>query len=210
MRFALLTDILRPLASSPVYRHHFRTSMSNRRFAYRATRQSNHRGICMSRIGVVLLVAMAARIVNAAEPSQVIVDPSRGYATVFISLAEGDSPKALLEQEGAFNVGWSEFKAHPEKYITAYIRRNDEPGVDVSAGLLLLLKENPGQRFGLTWNGSLAFSSEDFRFAEGSYRQYRDDPEVVAVPAERRRSPGRAPITPGVCDRYLRKPGESE
>lgn len=140
----------------------------------------------------------------ALEPQQVIIDPSLGYVTLYMSLPEPKSREVkdmLLAHEGAYVISWRDFKANPDRYIAAYIRRNDEPHTDLAGGLRLLLSDFRGQRFGLTWFGAIAFSDEDYRFAQESFRQYRKNPDVVVVEPQRRRKPGRLPITPGACDR---------
>ena len=124
---------------------------------------------------------MTGMRVFAAEPTHVIVDPSDKYITTFVGLPKDIPEKefvalkeSLSQRPGSYIVTWQEFKLTPEKYIRPNIRRNDYPDVDVVGGLEKLLERYDGTPFGLTWNGGLAVTHDDYAYAARTYAPFAD------------------------------------
>ena len=126
------------------------------------------------------LLAFAGAL-RAAEPSYVVVDPSERHTTTFVGI-----PKALPEKEfaslkeslgqrpGAYLVTWQEFKQAQDKHVRAFIRRNDYPDVDVVGGLVQLIERYDGNPFGLTWNGGLAVTQNDYNYSARTFLVYAE------------------------------------
>ncbi len=119
--------------------------------------------------------------VNAAEPSHVIVDPSDRHTTTFIGVPKALPEKqfealkqSLRERQGAYIVTWQEFKESPEKHIRPNIKRNDYPAVDITAGMTQLLERFDGSVFGLTWNGGIAVTQNDFAHSARTFLVYNE------------------------------------
>ncbi|HYD57456.1 MAG TPA: hypothetical protein VEB41_11160 [Burkholderiales bacterium] len=143
-------------------------------------------------LALLLLASAAAH----AEPGYVIVDPSDRFATTYVSLAR-DMPGAELDdlrakiapRAGAYLVDWPAFLADPAKHIDAHIARNEYPEVRTAEGLVALLRKFERTPFGLTWNGGIALTGNDYRFAQRTHARHLADASFVARPPDRRADP---------------------
>jgi hypothetical protein len=140
----------------------------------------------------VFVIAQAAF----AEPTHVVIDPSEQSATTFVSLPRTLPPEMFQEikdnlkpEKGAYLVTWGDFKRNPQKHVQPCIRRNDYPEVDVAGGLALLLERYEGLPFGLTWNGGLALTRNDYQHASQTYATFLKDPRSVARAKDIRADP---------------------
>jgi len=120
-------------------------------------------------------------LVQAAEPTHVVVDPSDQHTTTFVgipkALPDAEFAKlkeSLTQRKGAYLVTWAEFKQAPQKHVAVFIRRNDYPEVDVVTGLTHLLERYDGNPFGLTWNGGLAITQNDYAHSARTFLVYSD------------------------------------
>lgn len=142
------------------------------------------------------LLWLLASTALGAEIGQVVIDPSQKHVTVFVGVpkALSDDIQAKLRQEvarreGSRLVDWEAFKRDAARHVAQYIRRNDYPEIDIAQGLTALLERFAGASFGLTWNGGLAFTYNDFVYAERTYGQYLNQPGATLREADRRRDP---------------------
>lgn len=140
-----------------------------------------HPGLILS-----IFVMMVTNASLAAAPSHLVIDPSDQHATTFVgippSLAAKDLQKikdGLAQRKGAYLLSWSDFKSNPHKHVKQYIRRNDYPEVDVVAGLSQLVERYSGKPFGLTWNGGLAVTNNDYRHAARTYSAHLSNPDAT-------------------------------
>jgi len=86
---------------------------------------------------------------------------------LFEILALLDEPESA--QTVADLVGWQPFVAQYEQYTIVHTIRQDYPEVRVAEGLVALLEHYLGLPFGLTWNGGIALTSNDYAFTVASY-----------------------------------------
>jgi hypothetical protein len=73
-------------------------------------------------------------------------------------------------------VGWQQFTEQYEQHTIVYTTRQDYPEVRVGEGIVALLERFPGAPFGLTWNGGIAYTRNDYNFTIASYEAYLKDP----------------------------------
>lgn len=141
----------------------------------------------------IALLALQAKL--AAEPTHVVIDPSDQHTTTFIGVPKAvpadefqKIKDSLVQRKGAYLLTWSDFKSDPPKHIRPYIRRTDYADIDVVGGLVRLLERYDGTPFGLTWNGGLAVTENDYRHSAGTYATFLSDPASFRV-LERRGDP---------------------
>lgn len=130
---------------------------------------------------LVMTALVVSSIAHGAEPSHVVVDPSDQHTTTFVGVPKAlptkefeALEKSLVQRKGAYIVTWQDFKLDPAKHIHAHIRRNDYPHVDIVDGLTQLLERYDGNPFGLTWNGGIAVTQNDYAHAARTYRGLLD------------------------------------
>jgi hypothetical protein len=135
------------------------------------------------------LLALLLPLGALAEPASVLVDPSQGFATVYVALPADLPAEAMQEvqdflraHEGAYLEPWKSFVADLPRHVTSHIRKNDYPEVDAAESLVLLLRNFELEEIGLTWNGGVAITLKAFAFAARTYEAYQNDDRFVARP----------------------------
>lgn len=144
-------------------------------------------------LGTALLFSTAA---VAAELGQVVIDPADPYVTIYVALPKG-MPEGeiqritakLSERKGAYIVDWSSFVANLEKHVNGRILKNEYQQYRIADGFVALLQKIPLTPIGLTWNGGVAITFNDYRHAQAMYQRYLKDPTVATRPADRRADP---------------------
>jgi hypothetical protein len=136
-----------------------------------------------------LLLALSTSSAFGAEPTHVVIDPSDQHTTTFVGIPKAlpaeqfqKLKESLAERKGAYLVTWQEFSADPPRHVRPFVRRNDYPEVDVVGGLTQLLGRYDGTSFGLTWNGGLAVTLNDYRYSGRTYAAYLQDPNSFKRP----------------------------
>lgn len=71
-------------------------------------------------------------------------------------------------------VTWAEFIKRAPDYARAAIIKNDYPSYNVAVIAVCLMKRLPGP-WSITWNGGVAFSEEDYRWAKAQYDLFTSD-----------------------------------
>jgi hypothetical protein len=72
-------------------------------------------------------------------------------------------------------VRWDDFTHNLDKYVKSKIIKDDYPGSGVVEGIRDLLRKYSGAPFGLTWNGGIAITVNDYRHAETTYKKYQNN-----------------------------------
>jgi hypothetical protein len=162
--------------------------------------------------GVVQLLKEAVssdevRVVTQAHPpkfvvKQIAIDRKEPAYTVYVGIPEGDLPeemekeieefKRLAKEEGMDMVGLNQLKEETNNYIKARIVKNDYPDSGVANRIVKLIEKFPGVPFGLTWNGGIAFTYNDYQYAKRRYQQYLANPAEY----EPERDPRADPVNP--------------
>jgi hypothetical protein len=72
-------------------------------------------------------------------------------------------------------VSWESLEQEKDRYIQSHIMKNDYPQHRVKDGLLALLASNEGSPIGLTWNGGIAITYNDYQHAKRTYLLHQND-----------------------------------
>ncbi len=145
--------------------------------------------------------APPTRIPDPVDPPLVAIDRSEKAYTVFLAVAK-DAPEEQLEQlrsraaqdEAVELVTWAEFRQNRTKYLDSRIVHDDYPESKVVQGIVELLRRYASTPFGLTWNGGVALTFNDYEHAKRIHKKYLSDPGEYA--ATRPKDPRRDPINP--------------
>lgn len=127
-------------------------------------------------LGIVLLASLPAW---ATDHALVVVDTSERAYTVFMAISAEDLDKArsrIAGKPGVAIITRSKLEKKKEHYIGSRILRDEYAGSDAVDGILDLLAKYRDAPFGLTWNGGLAFTFNDYQHAKKLYEAYLKDP----------------------------------
>lgn len=146
-----------------------------------------------------MLIGMAGCATTPAQLTNrdyVVIDTSRPAYTVYIGIPADryEAVRSRLELAQSASVQmlpWETFSANPDRFVAARIQRNDYPDQKTVPGILELLHRYPGSPVGLTWNGGIAITCNDYHYAEQTYQRYQADPKVKV-----RAAPGKDPVNP--------------
>jgi len=120
---------------------------------------------------------------ESAAPGSVIVDRSAPAYTVFTRVPD-EADKETLDQLEKWRAqhpeselyGWETFRAKASEVVLAGTKKNDYPECDLARDVPRLLKRYPGAPFGVTWNGGLAYTTNDYKVAAALYERWKADP----------------------------------
>jgi hypothetical protein len=142
----------------------------------------------------------------AAPPEHVLIDHSHPAYTVLLGFSTSQLADITAKLNAAGTntadiniIDWSAFRTNPQDQLAGRIQHDDYPDSDTISGVLELVRRFPGTAIGLTWNGGIAITRNDYRHAEQSYQQYQKDP--TGYEQQRSRDPRRDPVYP---DNHLR------
>jgi len=129
----------------------------------------------MQRIVVTLLMAFLVGCGPDPGVKYVVID-SKEAAVVVFTPAPLSASETLLKRvvaEAATPgtvryVTWADFPASIRGEAEKVIVRNDFPDADIPRGLACVMAKAPGQ-WGITWNGGIALTRNDYEFARGSF-----------------------------------------
>lgn len=90
---------------------------------------------------------------------------------------------------------WEQFLESVNAYAKSVILRNDYPNVRVVDGIVCLVgsKRGTGAPWGLTWNGGIALTFNDYQHARRTYESYKANPAAYKPI----RDPRKDPVNPG-------------
>lgn len=115
-------------------------------------------------------------------PTEVYVYPGNPAYLLFQSVPADLSPQererftAQAMADGAHLVPWDQFVADLDRQLQASVLRPDYPEYDLARAILCLTRVGPGFPWGVTWNGGIALTENDYAWAEKRYRLYREKP----------------------------------
>jgi hypothetical protein len=69
-------------------------------------------------------------------------------------------------------VSFEQFAQNQTKIIDSRIIRNDYQGDRTAEGIVALVKKYPGTPFGVTWNGGMAYTRNDYQAARNSFELF--------------------------------------
>jgi hypothetical protein len=120
-----------------------------------------------------------ASIVKSLNVDYVLIAHKVAAYTVFVIIPKGkiESVKMKIQTEKEMEmVVRDDFTHHLDKYVKAKILKDDYPGSMVVEGIPELLGKYPETPVGLTWNGGIAITVNDYRHAEKTLKQYQNNP----------------------------------
>lgn len=104
-----------------------------------------------------------------------------------------DIRSKIVDKENVQMLSWEEFIANVDGLAGSIIKRNDYPDSRVVDGLICLVGKQPGAPWGLTWNGGIALTRNDYQHAELRYKTYEMDPDLY----QPLQDPRTDPVNPG-------------
>ena len=115
----------------------------------------------------------------------VVIDRSETAFTIFTGIPkniekadfEGVKQK-VSSQETLIMLTWEQFLESVNEYARAVILVNDYPNVRIVDGLVCLIasRQGSGAPWGLTWNGGIALTFNDYEHAQRTYESYKESP----------------------------------
>ena len=90
---------------------------------------------------------------------------------------------------------WEQFLESVNEYARSVILRNDYKNIRIVDGLVCLVasKQGTGAPWGLTWNGGIALTFNDYQHARRTYESYKANPASYKPIRDSRRDP----VNPG-------------
>lgn len=113
----------------------------------------------------------------------VLIDHMEKAYTVYagLPLDRAEAAKSKLEGKPVEMVPFEKFAENQKKIIGDRIVRNDYPGSRAEEGIVALIDKYPGTPFGVTWNGGIALTRNDYQVAKKAYEAF-NSPEGFAKP----------------------------
>ena len=101
----------------------------------------------------------------------------------------------VSERETLRMLSWEQFLESVNDYARSVMLRNNYPDINIVDGLVCLVasKQGSGAPWGLTWNGGIALTRNDYQHARRTYESYKADPDSYKPI----RNPRKDPIHPG-------------
>jgi hypothetical protein len=142
----------------------------------------------------------ASRNIQSAS-QYVVIELSEPAFIVFTGIPKSLDEKKLDEiklkvsgKETLTMLSWQEFLVRVDKYARSVMLRNDYPSIASVDGIVCLVasQQGTGSPWGLTWNGGIALTFNDYQHARRSYESYKKNPAAY----EPIRDPRRDPVHP--------------
>lgn len=132
--------------------------------------------------------------------SFVLVDQNDPAYIVFAGIPKDTDERKLEEirskisgHEKVSMVSWDQFTASVDRYVQSAVLINDYPNFQIVNGLICLLERTPGTPWGLTWNGGIALTRNDYEHAKRQYNSYKANPDEYKAISD----PRMDPVNPG-------------
>ena len=126
----------------------------------------------------------------------VLIDMSDPAYTVYAGLPaeSAENVRTKIANQPAKLVTFKELADDRAALIGAQIKIDDYPKSRAVDGIVELVKKYPGTPFGITWNGGVAFTRNDYTFAKRQYAAYSKDPDEYRL--ARKPDPATDPVYP--------------
>ncbi len=124
---------------------------------------------------LIILVATSLRIANAYAGSDIVlIDYTEKAYTVYagLPLDQAEAAKGKLEGRPVDMVPFDQFAENRTNIIGNHVVRNDYPEDRTEEGIVALIKKYPGTPFGVTWNGGIAFTRNDYQAAKKTFDSF--------------------------------------
>lgn len=147
----------------------------------------------MKLIRLIVLAATSLCIARAnAGSDMVLIDDMEKAYTVYagLPLDRAEAAKSKLEGKPVDMVPFEQFVESQKKIIGDRVVRNDYQGGRTEEGIVALIKKYPGTPFGVTWNGGIAYTRNDYQAAKKAFESF-NTPEGFTKP-----EPEKDPVAP--------------
>lgn len=128
--------------------------------------------LTMNLVRFVLFASTALCLTNTHAASDVVlIDRMEKAYTVYagLPLKRADDARSKLEGKPIDIVTFQQFIGNLKNFVGARIVRNDYPEDKTEEGVAALIQKYPGTPFGVTWNGGIAFTRNDYQAAKNSF-----------------------------------------
>lgn len=169
---------------------------------------------------ILILVSLTGCVTNTTKPADVnavaprsdvaidsasnfvVVDQGEKAFTVFTGIpknADKDELERIKQKVGGRDtlimLTWEQFLESVNEYARSVILINDYPSVRIVDGIVCLVasRQGTGAPWGLTWNGGIALTRNDYNHARRTYELYKANPDSYKPI----RDPRRDPVNPG-------------
>ena len=128
----------------------------------------------------------------------VVINQSEPAFIVFTGIPKNIDEKKLEEiklkvssREKLKMLTWERFLESVNEYARSVMLRNDYPNIRIVDGLVCLVasKQGTGAPWGLTWNGGIALTFNDYQHARRTYESYKANPASYKPIRDSRRDP---------------------
>ena len=138
-----------------------------------------------------MLFAQAASAASATSDI-VLIDRSEQAYTVYAGLPaeRAETVQNAMAGKPGEVVPFDRFADQAKQYVGERMMRNDYPGERAEEGIVALVRKYPGTPFGLTWNGGIAFTRNDYVAAKKAFEIFQAQGEYSKPP------PDRDPVAP--------------
>ena len=147
----------------------------------------------MNLIRWILLLVTLLCVVNANAGSDIVlIDHMEKAYTVYagLPLDRAELAKSKLEGQPVDMIPFEKFELNQNKIIGDRVVRNDYQGDRTEEGIVALVKKYPGTPFGVTWNGGIAYTRNDYQAAKKAFEAF-NTPEGFIKP-----KPDQDPVLP--------------
>jgi len=132
-------------------------------------------------------------------PDHVVIDRTKPAYSVFAGISDErleEIRPQLAESESIEILSWEEFEKDSAKHVKKSVVRNEYPSVNITAGIVVAMQRLEGAPIGVTWNGGIAFTYQDYQFAKKLHEKF----QVDEAQYERTRSldPREDPLNPRI------------
>lgn len=127
----------------------------------------------------VLVIALSCSTFSAVAASDIVlIDQSDPAYTVYAGLPgeRADDVRAKIADKPAKLVTFKEFSDRRAELVGAQVVLDEYPNSRTVDGIIELVKKYPGTPFGITWNGGIAFTRNDYAFAKSQFSAYSKEP----------------------------------
>lgn len=146
----------------------------------------------------VLMLMIGCASIPLSSVDSVLIDRTEQAYTVYAGIQEnkiGEVKAKLLDApQGVTLVTWETFIQNSDEYVKSQIVKDEYPESRTIAGVVELVRKFPGTPIGLTWNGGIAITYNDYQHAKRIYEQYKADP--ASYERSRNRDPRADPVNP--------------
>ncbi|MFB0934363.1 MAG: hypothetical protein QMB52_01205 [Propionivibrio sp.] len=124
---------------------------------------------------LIISVATSLCVANAYAGSDIVlIDHMEKAYTVYagLPLDQAEAAKSKLEGKPVDMVPFDQFAENRTEIIRNRVVRNDYPEDRTEEGIVALIKKYPGTPFGVTWNGGIAFTRDDYQAAKKTFDSF--------------------------------------